>query len=198
VGTFRLDYGPRFDAMNSGYSYTGLDIPPTATDYRIYAQANTPANYQGGASIRWFCSSGDSPAGGGCCTASDPFTQGQLTAMLNLLTLIQRQTAPFAYVPGASHAGLTGDGTLTIPSCIGVLVTMTTVPSWVGIEIGAPLEYREAGWFSWGNPSGYTAREWISHSPQLSFPAGAAQYTRLGYSLSPGVVATIQELYAET
>jgi hypothetical protein len=77
-------------------------------------------------------------------------------------------------------------------------VTLTTQPTFIGEEFGDPLEIFDAGWFSWGSTDGFLAREIISHNPQLSFPAKAEQYTRLGYSLSPGVVATIQELYAET
>ena len=115
-----------------------------------------------------------------------------------MVTLIQRQLAPFAYVGGASHTGLTGAGVLTIPSLQGVKITLTTQPGYVGEEFGDPLELFDVGWFAWGTPDGYLGREFISHNPQLSFPAKSEQYTRFGYSLNPGVVATIQELYAET
>lgn len=197
-GTFTQDFGPRSGAMNAGFTQRGVGIPSNAVSYQIYAQTNTALTWDGTAAVTWYCTTGDASPIQPCCTGSDPFITGQLNSILQLLTIVQRNLAPFAYVPGASHAGLTGNGTLTIPSCIGVLITMTTIPGWIGSETGAPLEYFEAGWFSWGNPSGYTAREWISHSPQLSFPATAEQYTRLGYSLKPGVIATIQELYAET
>jgi len=133
----------------------------------------------------------------GCCTATDPLTTAALSQILQLLTLTQRQVAPFAYIPGASHAGLTGSGTLTIPECIGIRVEMTTIPGWIGEASGSPLEYFDAGWYSWGNTDGFLASERLSHSPQLSFPNGAQQYTRFGYSFAPGVVADVQELYAE-
>lgn len=150
--------------------------------------------------ISWFCGTGTVPITGApvCCSASDPFTQGYLAQIMQLLTLIQRQLAPFAYVGGASHIGLTGNGVLTIPSLQGIKVTLTTQPGYVGEEFGSPLELFDVGWVAWGSPDGYLPREFISHNPQLSFPAKAEQYTRLGYSLNPGVVATIQELYAET
>ncbi len=150
-------------------------------------------------SVDFYCSNGVNLGGGqqSCCTSTDPFTQGTLNSILQLVTLIQRNTTPFAYIPGASHSGLTGSSVLTIPSCIGVLITLTTVPAWVGVEAGSPTTLFEAGWIAWGNTDGFTAREFISASPQLSLPNEAQQFTRLGYTIAPGVVATIQELYAE-
>lgn len=142
---------------------------------------------------------GDLPTGvASPCCPPDPILHATLLQILQLATLMQRNLAPFAYVAGASHAGLTGNGALTIPSCLGVRVTLTTIPTWVGVEAGDPTEYFEAGWLSWGDSTGFAAREFLSHNPQLSFPAEAARYTRIGYTLAPGVVATIQELYAES
>lgn len=181
---------------------TPFAVPAGTTQYRIgtFTSGGDTANTPWTAQWDFYCGSapGTGPGGVGTPCIADPFTTLMLQQILQLVTLIQRNNAPFAYVAGASHSGLSGSGTLTIPSCIGILITMTTIPGFVGEEAGAPTEYFEAGWFSWGNAAGYTAREWISHSPQLSFPAEAAQYTRLGYTLNPGVVATIQELYAET
>ena len=181
---------------------TGIPIPATAAYFNLlfrWAGGTTTATVTMTATFN--CpGSGIVPITGAptCCSAADPYTSGQLTQILQLVTLIQRYLAPFAYVPGASHSGLTGSGILTIPTSVGVLITLTTTPTSVGIEAGSPDELWSAGWVSWGTSAGFSAREFISHSPQLSIPRTSSSWTRLGYTLTPGVVATIQELYAET
>lgn len=178
----------------------GGAIPTGATQYQVVG-SNIGA-YVGTNSwdcvFNFYC--GTTPGGGGpipqpCQT--DPSVQLLLGQILQLLTLVQRNAVPFAYVGGASHTGLTGAGVLTIPSLLGVKITLTTQPTYIGEEFGDPLELFEVGWFAWGSTDGYLGRELITHNPQISFPAKSEQYTRLGYSLNPGVVATIQELYAE-
>jgi len=49
-----------------------------------------------------------------------------------MVTLIQRQAAPFGYVPGAIHAGLTGTGVIAIQGLIGCKVDITTLPTQLG------------------------------------------------------------------
>jgi hypothetical protein len=131
------------------------------------------------------------------CCPPDPSLLARLIRLEQLLTLIQRNDVPFAYVPGPTHAGLTGDGTLTIPTCLGILVTVTTNPPYSGVLLGSPNEVFDIGWFSWGTADGFDLRVRIHKLSQLSFPNKAAQFTRIGYSLNPGVVVSIQELYAE-
>lgn len=166
--------------------------------YWICSQAATSGACSGEAEIDWSCTGVGSSGPASQCCPTDPNVTAQLLAIRQQVDLIQRNTAPFAYVPGATHSTLSGTGTLTVPTLIGIKLTLTTIPTAIGTEAGSPLEYFDAGWFSWGTTDGFKAREFISHSPQLSFPSEAAQYTRIGYSLSPGVVASIQELYAET
>ena len=190
-----------------GFSTTGTTtvatavVPATADNWSI--QSLNTGGYNGTqtwtADVNFYC--GTTPGGGGVVPSpcqTDPSIQLLLGQILALVTLIQRNGVPFAYVPGAAHSGLSGLGTLTIPSCIGIQVDLTTVPGWIGEEAGSPPEIFESGWFSWGTPDGFIGREFISHDPQLSFPPKAEQYTRIGYSFAPGVVATITELYAET
>lgn len=195
------DYGSSSDWVSQGFHSPVNPIPAGAVSYAVLGlndSSTLPITVDN--SVSFFCGTGITPVTGQpvCCSASDPYTQGYLSQIMQLLTLIQRQLAPFAYVGGASHIGLTGNGVLTIPSLQGIKVTLTTQPGYVGEEFGSPLELFDVGWVAWGSPDGYLPREFISHNPQLSFPAKAEQYTRLGYSLNPGVVATIQELYAET
>jgi len=194
-----LASGSSGDVVNQSWVGDVTAIPAGADRYTLKGLiSGSSITVQDECSLTLFCGTAPVPVTGApTCCAADPFTSGALTQILQMVTLIQRQLSPFAYVPGASHTGLLGDGTLTIPSLQGIKVTLTTIPGWIGTELGSPNEVFEAGWFSWGTTDGYLAREVISKNPQLSFPAKAEQYTRLGYSLAPGVVATIQELEAE-
>jgi len=54
--------------------------------------------------------------------------QAQLDQLMAMVTLIQRQAAPFGYVPGAIHAGLTGTGVIAIQGLIGCK-SVTTLPT---------------------------------------------------------------------
>lgn len=191
-----------WDATHSPLTVSAA-VPAGTTQVRIQStNSGAPAanHLLWSVVIDLYCGTTPGGSGGSApqpCVA-DPLLVLQVQQILAIVTLLQRYRVPFAYVPGASHSGLSGNGTLTIPPCLGVLLTLTTIPSSIGQESGSPNEFFEAGWFSWGNSTAFTERTWIHKNPQISFPAESAQYTRLGYSLSPGVVATIQELYAET
>jgi hypothetical protein len=114
-----------------------------------------------------------------------------------MVTLIQRQSVPFAYIASASHAGLAGSGELTVQGLIGLRITLTTIPSLVGSDAGDPLTYFQAGWLRWGDADGFSERRFIDASPLTWYPQPAGQYTRIAYSLNVGVVATIEELERE-
>jgi hypothetical protein len=149
--------------------------------------------------VRLYC--GTTPTGGGGVVEvpcpPDPRTLATLNEILRLLTLVQRQAVPFAYVRGADHTGLTGHGEISVQGLIGCIVTLTAFGSNVGSTDGDPLTYFNAGWFNWGDADGFQPRIFINASPQVSFPTSAGQFTRIGYSLEPGVTATITELTRE-
>jgi hypothetical protein len=147
--------------------------------------------------IEFFCGGPTGNTAGGCCPP-DPSIVAALNQILGYVTLLQRQIAPFAYVPGSSHAGLTGSGELDVQGLVGAKILVTTMPGWVGVEDGDPIEYRDAGWFSWGTADGFMQREYLTHAPHLTLPANAGALTKLGYSWSPGVVATVTELVRES
>jgi hypothetical protein len=112
------------------------------------------------------------------------------------IQLIQRQHVPFGYVRSTVHAGLTGDGELAVSDLIGVEVVANTIPGWVGTEFGTPDELFTIGRISLGTVDGYGPALNIAHNPELMFPIDGS-VTRIGYSLTPGVVATITELVRE-
>jgi hypothetical protein len=131
------------------------------------------------------------------CCPPDPSTQAQLDAILSLVTLIQRQGVPFAYVPGTVHAGLSGAGTIAISGLLGVKVDVTTLPAAIGREGTTPTEYFDLGWVSLGTPDGYPQSARIEHNPQLLLPARCSVNTELAYDLHAGVFVTITELKRE-
>lgn|GEM_PF-2685651 len=175
--------------------------PPSDTA-QMYVRVAQPSPYSSAdevaLTLEIFCD-GQLPSGGsgGACCPPDPTILQRLDALFTLVTLMQRQSVPFAYRRGTPHPGITGNGEITVSGLIGCIVTLTTIPSNVGLQDGDPLVYWEAGWINWGHTDGFTKREFISASPQTSFPSPAGQYTRIGYSLQPGVVATITELVRE-
>lgn len=147
--------------------------------------------------VRFFCGNAPGQVQTACCPPDDT-VMGLLLRTLQTVTLIQRESVPFAYIRGTAHAGLHDNGFIDVQGLLGIIVTLTTTPGWVGVESGEPNALFEAGWFNWGTADGYSERVAIHASPQISLPAAAGQYTRVGYTLSPGVVATITELVRES
>ena len=140
------------------------------------------------------------PFGTDCCARTEQIVRdliGRLASMSDLVTLIQRQGVPFAYVAGTSHSGLTGSGELTVSGLIGAKVEPTTIPSSAGLITGDPDTLWLDSWVNWGNDDGWTKREFLQYSPYISLPRAAGQFTKIGYSLRPGLTVTITELERE-
>lgn len=131
------------------------------------------------------------------CCPPDTATQSYLDAILALTTLIQRQTAPFAYIAGTTHTALTGNGTISVQGLLGAKINPTTIPGYAGVAIGDPDTLWLDSWINWGNGDGWTAREFLRSAPHISLPAAAGQFTTIGYSLAPGLVVDITELQRE-
>ena len=132
-----------------------------------------------------------------CC---DPpaWMKTQLDNILQLVTLIQRNHVPFAYVPGAVHSGLSGAASFTIPSCIGVEINVTAMPADIHQLPGSPPYLWDLGWLSFSDGSGMLQEHRISRTNTVWIPPQGQLATTLGYYLFPGVTANITELYAET
>ncbi|HEY6020328.1 MAG TPA: hypothetical protein VIY48_10605 [Candidatus Paceibacterota bacterium] len=130
------------------------------------------------------------------CCPPDPALMALVNAIKLQVDLLQRQLAPFAYVPGTAHAGLTGTGELVVQGLLGVKIEYT-VPNRASIVLGDPSAIYDIGWVAFGTADGWSPRQWISHAPFLWTPADASLATKLGYTLMPGVTATITELVRE-
>lgn len=193
------------------FSFPSFEVPTAAMDSTFYynlalGATNVTINqlFYSGAGLQSFdihadifCN-GDQPQGTlqPCCPP-DPTTALQIDAILRMVTLLQRQAVPFAYLTGTVHSGLTGSGNLEVAGLLGAKVELTTVPGALGIAGALPVEVFDAGFLTWGTDDGYPQSERIRHTPYLSMPSRASAFTDLSYDLHPGVVATITELVRE-
>lgn len=180
---------------------TKQDVIPTdaaqfAVYYAPYPQPAVPG-YLPHVTVELFCGDGYGVFANQPCCPPDPALIGFLSRIEDLVTLLQRQAAPFAYVHGPAHSGLTGSGHVAIQGVLGVKIDLTTVPGYTGLQAGDPDTIYEAGWVNFGGSDGYSARTVLHTTPQLIFPNLAGQYTTFGYTLNPGVVATVTELIRE-
>jgi hypothetical protein len=121
----------------------------------------------------------------------------QQVAILNpLLTFVQRQGVPAAYVPGTLHSGLSGSGTIAIASVLGLSVQVSTIPSYLSSDMAPVQSWFKFGELSWGTAEGWQARRVVTHNPHL-FLELDADLTTVAYLFLPGVVANILELVRE-
>lgn len=130
------------------------------------------------------------------CCPPDPIATAKLDNILSLLTLIQRQAAPFAYVTGAVHSGLSGDGSFSIGSILGVLLNVS-VPARAGRDAGTPVTVFDCGWINFATLDGYTERFFVSSDSQVILPRLPGIYTNVGYSFATDVTVTVTEISRE-
>jgi hypothetical protein len=131
------------------------------------------------------------------CCPPDVATQSQLDLILRMVTLIQRQSVPFAYIPSTTHPSLSGAGVIDISGLLGCIVDVTTLPTPLGRHGTSPTEYFDMGFVTFGTLDGYPQSYRLERSGQLMLPARAGLFTQLAYDLHPGVVCTITELVRE-
>jgi hypothetical protein len=143
-----------------------------------------------------YCTSGPATGPLNCCPP-DPQVIGRLDNIQALVTLLQRQLAPFAYIAGTVHSGLSGAGVLSVQGLLGAKIHITTDPTTLGVEGPSPSILFDRGFITWGTADGYPQSERLERSTQLSLPARASAFTSLAYDLHPGVVVTITELVRE-
>jgi hypothetical protein len=175
-------------------------IPAGAIQYNMQRRIALGSGAPGHAdsTFNWYC--GTTPSGGGAVPIPcppDPIVQGMLAQILGLVTLIQRQAVPFAYISSTAHGGLTGSGEFAVQGLIGARVDVDALGYGADSEAGDPEALFGVGWINWGNADGFKRMENISSSPMISLPRAAGQYTRIGYSLRPGAEVTITELVRE-
>ena len=170
---------------------------PTAVTMQVWSDEPSGFTDQSQATMDIYCG-GANPGGQSTpCCPPDPIASGLLRQVLGLVTLIQRQSTPFAYVTGPTHTGLTGTGTVSVSGILALAAHITTLPTPLGREAGTPERLFSAGWLNLGTPDGYEAPIYLSAQDQLVVPRSGGLVTTVGYSLHSGVVMDLVELIRE-
>lgn len=196
TGLLRTDNAPAVAAGSSGTAT--LPQPATADQVNVtHVNGTTGATNTAISTVTIFCG-GQLPTDGasGCCPP-DPVATGLLTQILDLVTLMQRQSTPFAYVSGTAHAGLSSHGQLSVAGLIGMKVNFTALPARLGLAGDDPEILFDVGWLAIGDANGWYEKVRIRTSPLVWLPRQMSAATVLGYELEPGVTATVTELKRE-
>jgi len=199
TGTGLID-GRRIDGDVAGpFDFTSAFLI-NSVFWGVVAQDGTgPCTSSGSVDVHvaFDCSTPGQPGGNPCVNCPpDPSLTASLNAILQTVTLIQRQTAPFAYISGSVHAGLTGTGTVSVQGILGVLLNVS-IPGRAGAVAGTPETRFDVGWINFGTADGFGDRKFIQSDSQVVFPTVNGLWTLVGYSLLPGVTMTITDLVRE-
>jgi hypothetical protein len=175
-------------------------LPASAVGYIIGFQntGGMPNNFDYTIHVDGYCGYNPSIPGGPAPASCppDPFLQIQLDQILQLVTLIQRQNVPFAYIAGPLHSGLTGTGVVAVSGILGVLAN-ASVPASTSLLPGTPDVRIPIGRLNLATADGYTDRVELVTDSQIFFPRAAGVYTSIGYTLEPGVTLALTELVRE-
>jgi hypothetical protein len=142
-----------------------------------------------------FCRQALPPSAGQCC--EDPAILLALQQLQSNVQLLQRQIIPFAYLTGAVHAGLSGQGTIAVSSLLGVKVDLTTIPPTFAQQADVANYIFGVGWMSILTADGFIDERRVTRAHQLWMPELMSDATSFGYSFAPGIVATVTELLRE-
>lgn len=202
--TAQAKHGPTVDAsvtvnVPAGATVT-LTLPFNPTLSNTTLLTRTGVSGSGSVSIgkqeQFYCDGSPALTQTPCCPP-DPILNSQVQAILEMVTLMQRQAVPFGYITSTSHSGLSGAGALSISGLIGVKVAVTTLPSSYGLAGTSPPEHFDLGFVTFGCADGFPSSYRLTRNPQVMMPRSCGLYTDLDYDLSPGVVVTVTELLRE-
>lgn len=172
-----------------------------ASHYQMLARFSASGNVTDTfhATVRHYCNAASPGAPLQGCCPPDPTIQATLAAVLELTTLVQRQLAPFAFIEGTMHSGLTGNGEFSLDQpIVGVRIfVLDSLAGTVGVDDGHPETLYGLGWLRWGDSDGWRERVPIDTEALISTPYAASAMTKIGYSLPPGVEIDVVELERE-
>lgn len=120
-----------------------------------------------------------------------------VTSDLELDTIVQRWAKPFGDVPGITHAGLTGEGSVDVSRALGLLVTVTQLPEVVTTFPGNPIYIRDLGWLAVDDGGAMLQELRVTRQQQRWFPTQMQLATRVSWSLKADVEIAVQVLSAE-
>lgn len=126
-----------------------------------------------------------------------PGIQNKLLSIEQMVTLIQRQHVPFAYLLDTPSTGLTGTGSISAQGILGVLVSLTTVPSAWGSTAETPRRLiPAAGSVQAASSDGSEDNHLIHYEDQVVMLT-SPWVTSVEYNFRPGIVATVTPIRRE-
>lgn len=129
--------------------------------------------------------------------ATDPRLLGLLEQIYALLTGVQRSYAPFGYIKGTSHSGISGTGSVSVDRIIGVELDVDAGASGHTVLLGNPSYVKDLGWLSVSEADGMIQERRVAQLHFTWFPQVAPIATAINYALTDGVVVTLTELLPE-
>src|SRR5207249_2435380 len=125
-------------------------------------------------------------------------TLQSVTLLRSMVDLVQRQNAPFGYVVGTVHSGLSGSGSFTVSDILGLLVQVSTVPAKWGLSSDNPVRYIPApAMVAVGTADGDQDTHFVHFTEELLFPTAMGAMTKVTYEFKPGCGGAITELVKE-
>jgi hypothetical protein len=188
-----------FAAGFGGDHTADLAVPATATGFTLACSSSNSAHpdpYPQSGLVTFYCGNNPGTTAAPCCPP-DPIMTGLLSRILQMVTLQQRQTAPFAYVPGPIHSGLTGEGFVSVQGILAALAVITAMPPGLSDDSSTPSRTADLGWINFGTDDGYDPPLTIQSASQFCTPALPGVYTKIGYSMKPGITLELRELVRE-
>lgn len=129
------------------------------------------------------------------CCPPDPTITNQLAKLIGIVNAIYAglPSNPNSFAESTVHSGLSGSGNIVLGAgVIAVKVSITTVPTDVGIGLGDPLIYFDAGFITTSAVEGNYQSQRLEHSPQVFILPLLTDTVH--YTLPAGEVVTIIEL----
>lgn len=161
--------------------------------------AQPPVNQTYRAVFEFFCGgAGPTLPAPACNCIPDPQSIGLLSSIYQLVTVMQRQHVPFAYVAGTQHSGVSGTGSAVISRLLGFQLTVTAHPSTNRISGGNPSYIYDMGWVSVSDADGMIEEKRLTRLSMVWIPRMGQLATQFNYFLQSGVTLTWTELKPET
>jgi len=122
---------------------------------------------------------------------------GTVAAQKTLVELLQRYSLPFAYISGAAHSNLTGEGTFQVSRLVGMQITATAIPPTQRALRGNPPYLLDLGWLSITDANGMLEEKRLTRQFLLWLPRLMPTALHFNYDLFDGVTVRAVELQAE-
>jgi hypothetical protein len=133
---------------------------------------------------------------GDLCRIFQP-TIADISVLTWQLNLMQQRLLPFAWIVGTPVTGLTGTGAIAVQDILGVLVSITTLPSGWGQTAETPgRKIPAVGSIQADDGTVYTDNHQVHYVEQIIL-LQAPWATSIRWNFRPGVVATITPILPE-